>query len=129
MPLKVRALGEEVSIMRIGTRQLKLRGPRKRNKPLMVIKSKSVPSHTPYWLQAAVALADAAIEMRGRTLEEVVTNVINKCSGKQYLPDSVKAERKRARYVQADANVARLKKELERAEIKERMAMLPGVPA
>jgi len=112
MPIKIRALGEEVSIMRIGRRQLALRGPRKRDKPLIVIKSKSVPSRTEYWLEAAINFAKAAIEKRGRPLEEVIANVIEKCAGKKYVPDEVIEARKKARYKQADANVKRMEEEL-----------------
>ena len=122
MPIKVRALGEEVSIMRIGRRQLRLRGPRKRDKPLMVIKSKSVPSRTIYWLQAAINLAEAAREMRGHTLEEVVQNVIKKCAGKTYVPEDVKRARLEARWEQADENIRRMKEELEWKLHRKRMA-------
>ena len=112
MAIKVRALGEEVSLMRIGRRQLKVRGPRKRDKPLMVIKSKSVPSHTPYWLEAAIALAEAGISARGRSFEEVIATVIDRCAGRQYKPDEVRRMEKEARYRQADANLERMRREL-----------------
>ena len=107
-------MGEEVSIMRIGTRQLKLRGPRKRNKPLMVIKSKSVPSRTKHWLEVAIRFAKAAIEMRGAELEDVVENIINKCTGQGPLQRNpeIKERRKLARYKQADENVRRMMEEL-----------------
>ena len=113
MPIKVRALGEEVSIMRIGRRQLALRGPRKRDKPLLVIKTKSVPSRTVYWLEVALRFAEAAREMRGRPLEEVIANIIEKCSGKRALTKDIIEARKKARYKQADANIERMRKELE----------------
>jgi len=123
MPIKVRALGEEVSLMRIGRRQLALRGPRKKDKPLLVIKSKSVPSKTVYWLAQATRLALAAREKRGRPLEEVINNVINKCSG-PIVPEEVKEERKQARYTRADANIVHmameLKEKLEGLEPEER---------
>lgn len=112
MPVRVRAIGEELSLMRIGRRQLKVRGPRKKDKPLMVFKTKSVPSHTEYWLEAALTFAKAGREMRGRTFEEVIMNVIEKCSGQHYVPESVKRARKEARYKQADANIERLEREL-----------------
>ena len=112
MPIKVRALGEEVSLMRIGRRQLKVRGPRKRDKPLMVIKSKSVPSHTPYWLEAAIALSEAGISARGKSFEEVIATVIDRCAGRQHKPDEVRRMEKEARYRQADANLERMRREL-----------------
>lgn len=110
MPLNV--LGNEVSVMRIGKRQLALRGYRKKNKPLVVFKRKSVPTETPYILQAQLCLARSAIEMRGHTLEEVVANVINNCAGKQYKPDSVREQEKRMRYQQADAHVREMERKL-----------------
>ena len=112
MPVKVRALGERVSFMRIGRRQLKLRGPRKKDKPLIVIKTTSVPSHTPYWLEAAICFAEAGISARGKSLEEVVATVIERCSGKTYKPEEVKRMEREARYRQADANLERLRREL-----------------
>jgi hypothetical protein len=126
MPVQVRALGETVSLMRIGRRQLRLRGPRKRDKPLIVIKTKSVPSETPYSLDARIQLAEAAIAMRGKTLEEVVTNVIKECAGKTYKPETVKRAEKEAQYIKANANLERMRKkraELERIPIEEYLAM------
>jgi len=102
-----------VSFYRIGTRQLKLRGPRKRNKPTFVLKTKSVPSETIYSLNARLCLAEAAREMRGRTLEEVIANVIRKCAGKRYKPEDVKRAEKEARYARADANIERMRRKLE----------------
>ena len=101
-----------MSIMRIGKRQLKVRGPRKANKPLFVWKTTSIPSETPYSLQARLCLAEAAREMRGHSFEEVIANVISNCSGKQYKPDSVREAEKRARYEQADANIERMRRKL-----------------
>ena len=110
MPIEV--LGQEVSIMHIGKRQLALRNKAKNHKGLVVFKRKSVPSETKYILQAQLCLAKAAIEMRGHTLEEVVRNVVMKCSGKKYLPDSVVRERKQAQYMNADTHVAEMEKKL-----------------
>jgi len=118
MPVKIRAIGEEISFYRIGRRQLALRGPRKRDKPLMVLKTKSVPSPTVYSLDARIALAEAAIAMRGRTLEEVIANVIERCAGQQYKPDTVRDAERRARYARADANLERMRRERARVAIR-----------
>ena len=110
MPIEV--LGNEVSIMHIGRRQLKLRGPRKANKRLVVFKRKSVPSETKYSLQARICLSEAAMSARGGTLEDVVGAVINRCSGKKYKPESVIRAEKEAKYRQHEANLARMKEKL-----------------
>lgn len=71
-----------------------------------------VPSETKYSLPARIAIAEAAIEMRGRTFEEVVANVVTKCSGKEYKPEDVKRREKEARYRAADANLAKMRAKL-----------------
>ena len=111
MPVRIPYMGE-VSIMRIGTRQLKVRGPRKRNKPPFVFKTKSVPSETVYSLQARLALANAARAMRGHTFEEVIANVIDKCAGHTYKPPEAYEREREARYKRADANIERMTKKL-----------------
>ncbi|MHC1596689.1 MAG: hypothetical protein ACXQT3_00065 [Methermicoccaceae archaeon] len=112
MVVRVPFLGAEQSVMRIGTRQLKLRGPRKANKPLAVLKTKSVPSETRYSLQARLCLAEAATAMRGHPLEEVVANVIESCSGRRYKPDSAYEDERRAKQAQANANIERMRRKL-----------------
>ena len=106
MPIDI--FGTPVSVMRIGRRQAAQRGPNKANKPLMVLKRASIPSQTPYILAQQLKLAEAAIAMRGRTMEEVIANVRIRAVGATK-PDSVKDAEKRAQYAAADANVARMR--------------------
>ena len=114
MPINV--LGSDVSIARVGARQAAQRGPRKKSKPMVVFKNKSVPSPTKYILEQQVKLARAAIAMRGRTFEEVVANVRSSAGGATK-PESVWAEEKRQRYEDADRNVARMERDLGRGGV------------
>lgn len=68
-----------------------------------------VPSETRESLSARAALADAAIAMRGRSFEEVITNVIQQTAGRDHGGKAKAARLKQARYLLADANVARMK--------------------
>jgi len=110
MPISI--FGQECSIMRIGSRQLKLRGPKKVNKANFVIKRKSVPSHTKPWLQAAITFSEAAHSARGGTLEDVVLAVKNAMSGKDFGGREAAAKRRELRLAGYDASIATLKREL-----------------
>ena len=68
-----------------------------------------VPSLTKEALGARIALMEAAIEMRGRSFEEVVTNVIEKCSGKDHGGKAKREALKKARYAAADKRLAEYK--------------------
>lgn len=107
--MAINVLGSEVCIARVGARQAAQRGPSKRNKPLVVFKKKPVVNETPYNRAQWIKLAEAAIAMRGRTFEEVVANVRTRAVGAT-LPDSVREERKRARYADADAKLAAMRR-------------------
>jgi len=104
--------GQECSIMRIGSRQLNLRGPAKANKANFVIKSKSVPSHTKEWLGVAIAFAEAAHSARGGTLEDVVLAVKKGLSGKDFGGAAAAARRREMRLASYDGNIAKMKREL-----------------
>ena len=126
MPVNVPYLGK-ISFMRIGKRQLKFRGPRKRNKPLFVLKTTSIPSETPYILKQWIALAERAREVRGRTYEEVMEHILAPDSpiyGAKK-PASVKEAEIRARHARADANIERMKRKLEEFERAGMMRELP----
>ena len=113
MPVNVPYLGR-VSFMRIGKRQLKFRGPRKRNKPLFVLKTTSVPSETPYILEQWLALAERAVQARGKSYEEVMEHILAPDSpiyGKKK-PKEVEEAEKKMRYVRADANIERMREKL-----------------
>ena len=120
MPIDVPYLGK-VSFMRIGKRQLKYRGIRKRNKPLFVLKKTSIPSESPYILEQWVALARVATMARGKPYEEVMENYFlaetlpdgqpNPMYGEK-VPEEVKKKRKLKRYERADRNLKRMEERL-----------------
>lgn len=66
-----------------------------------------VPSETKASLKARIALAEAAIAMRGKSFEEVIANVVTKCSGQDYGGKAIQAAKKRARYVAANSWLAK----------------------
>ena len=111
MPISI--FGQECSIMRIGSRQLKLRGPKKANKANFVIKRKSVPSHTVPWLRAAIAFSEAAHSARGGTLEDVVLAVKKAMAGEDYGGAAEAKRRREIRLSGYDASIGSMKKELE----------------
>ncbi len=132
MPLRIQSVGERVSFYHIGTRQLRQRGPRKRNKPSMVMKQVSIPSETPYILGAQLCLSRAAVGMRGRSFEEVISNVVENCGGKRYLTAEEIERRRRAAFAKADANIRRMEEKHEALLARitpPRRAALPPAPA
>ena len=111
MPISI--FGQECSIMRIGSRQLKLRGPKKANKANFVIKRKSVPSHTVPWLRAAIAFSEAAHSARGGTLEDVVLAVKNAMGGKDFGGKEAATKRRELRLAGYEPSIATMRRELE----------------
>ena len=109
MPLEV--LGNKVSIMHKGARQLKYLNKFKhpsKAKRLVVFKRTSIPSPTPYIVQQWLRLAELATETRGMTYDEVMNHIyanIDRISG-PIKPARVKEMEKEARYKRADANIA-----------------------
>ena len=71
-----------------------------------------VPSETKESLPARIALARAAQEMYGHSFEEVVANVMAKCSGKDYGGKAKAARLREARHGAASANIARMEAKL-----------------
>jgi len=117
MPVNVPYLGR-VSFMRIGKRQLKFRGPRKRNKSLFVLKTTSIPSETKWILKQWIALAERAADARGKSYEEVMEHILAPDSpiyGKKK-PKEVEDAEKKMRYARADANIERMKEKLAKLE-------------
>ena len=126
MPLEV--LGNKVSIMHKGARQLKYLNKFKhpsKAKRLVVFKRTSIPSPTPYIVQQWLRLAELAAETRGMNYDEVMNHIyanIDKISG-DIVPDKVKKMRKEAQYARADANIKWMKKYLREAGKGEELAM------
>jgi len=115
MPIEV--LGNKVSIMHKGARQLKyvntMKNPQKA-KRLVVFKRTSIPSPTPYIVQQWLRLAELARETRGMTYDEVMHHIydnIDRISG-PIKPEEVKRKEKAARYKKADANIEWMKEYL-----------------
>lgn len=100
-----------ISFMRIGKRQLRQRGPRKRNKPFFVLKTTSIPSETPYILEQWYKFGKAAISARGGTMEDVIAAVRRGATGPTK-PEAVKKAEREARWAAADANMARIEEKL-----------------
>ena len=71
-----------------------------------------VPSETKESLPARIALAEAAHEMFGRSFEEVIANVIRKCSGKDYGGKAKREKLRAAKHDAARANIERMKAKL-----------------
>lgn len=110
---------DQNSLMRIGTRQLALRGARKSGKPTMVIKRISRPSHTERWLAHAIHFAEVghSIAGQGYTLEEVVARVAEgarESDGFKAETQRVQTARRQGKYAMADNNIASMKSELAR---------------
>lgn len=111
---------DQNSLMRIGTRQLNLRGPRKAAKPTMVIKRISRPSHTEQWLAHAVHFAQAGANTRGMSLEEVVAYMAQNAGESDSFKartQQIQENRKRGRYAMADNNIAALQAELNKKQV------------
>lgn len=71
-----------------------------------------VPSETKESLMSRLALARAAHEMYGRSFEEVISNVIEKCSGKDYGGAAKKQAIREARHAAAAGNISRMEAKL-----------------
>lgn len=126
MPLEV--LGNSVSIMHKGARQLKylnkFKHPNKA-KRLVVFKRTSIPSPTPYIVQQWLRLAELARETRGMTYDEVMNYIyanIDRISG-PIKPESVRRREKEARYKRADEHIEWMKEYLRRAGKGEELGM------
>jgi len=117
MPLEV--LGNKVSIMHKGARQLKYLNKFKhpsKAKRLIVFKTTSIPSPTPYIVQQWHRLATLAVETRGMNYDEVMNHIyanIDRISG-DIVPDNVRRMRKEAQYARADANIRWMEEYLRR---------------
>ena len=115
MPIEV--LGNKVSIMHKGAKQLKyvnkMKHPNKA-KRLFVFKSTSIPSPTKYIVQQWLRLSELARETRGMSYDEVMTHIlsnVDKISG-LIKPMEVREAEKKARYARADANIKWMKEYL-----------------
>lgn len=114
--MAVIGLGDKLVLMQGFARQKAIARDPKKKARAFAFRRYVVPSETKEALRARLALAEAAIEMRGKTFEEVIANVVRKCSGKDYGGKAKREALKRARYAQADANVARMRAKLGGAE-------------
>lgn len=74
-------IGQEISIMRIGRRQLNARSAANKNKSTTRIKAKSIPSMTPYIATVWAAFGRAANNAFGKSMEEVNMSVAQALSG------------------------------------------------
>ncbi len=108
---------DQNSLMRIGTRQLALRGAGKAGKPTMVIKRISRPSHTERWLAHAIHFAEVghSIAGQGFSLEEVVARVAEGARETEGFKDETKriqAVKRQGKYAMADNNISAMKSQL-----------------
>lgn len=110
--MAVIGLGERLVIMQGFARQKAVARDPKKKARVIHYRRYVVPSETKYSLQARIALAEAAISARGKSFEEVIATVVERCSGKTYKPADVREAEKRARYLAADANLKRMKEKL-----------------
>lgn len=110
--MAVIGIGERLVLMQGFARQKKVaRNPKKKSRVLHY-RRYVVPSETKEALQARLALAKAAYEMYGKSFEEVVANVIKKCSGKDYGGKAKKEAMREARHAAAKANIERMEEKL-----------------
>lgn len=110
--MAVIGIGDRLVLMQGFARQKKIaRDPRKKARSI-AWRRYVVPSETLEALQARLALAKAAYEAYGKSFEEVIANVIEKCSGHDY-GGRIKRERLReARHAAATANIKRMEEKL-----------------
>jgi len=80
-----------------------------RKKPFY-LKKAPVTVWTPPATKARIALAEAGIGARGRSIHEVWAAVVSACGGKDHGGAAAADSRKRMRYAQGDASVARMRK-------------------
>lgn len=74
-------IGDEISIMHIGSRQIAARSAAHKNRRNVVMKKKSIPSMTPYIAAVWAAFAEAASSAYGGTMEEVNNAVARNVTG------------------------------------------------
>ncbi len=74
-------LGDEISIMHIGSRQIAARSAAHKNRRNVVMKKKSIPSMTPYIAAVWAAFGEAAQSAFGGTMEEVNNAVARNVTG------------------------------------------------
>lgn len=80
--MSLNILGEEMSLMRIGKRQLAARVTMKaKQKPTVVIKKKSIPTETPFIAEVWAKFGRAAHSAFGKSMEEVNMAVAQAVSG------------------------------------------------
>lgn len=111
--MAVIGLGERLVLMQGFARQKAVARDPKKKARVIHYRRYVVPSETKESLQARIALAEAAISARGKSFEEVVATVVERCSGKDYGGQAKKEALKKARYAAADANLARMRAKLQ----------------
>jgi len=126
--MAVIGIGERLVLMQGFARQKKVaRDPKKKARSI-AWRRYVVPSETAESLQARLALARAAYEAYGKSFEEVIANVIEKCSGKDYGGKLKKERMREARHAAAAANIRRMEEKLrELAGMRARPEVLAGI--
>lgn len=102
--------GDQLSIMHIGARQIAARSAAHKNKPVVILKKKSIPSMTPYIAAVWAAFAEAASSAYGGTMEEVNNAVARNVSGLDTGARHAHEERRNFRHtVRTPANIQRFR--------------------
>lgn len=105
-------IGGSIVLMQGFARQKKMATDPKKKARTFAFRRYVVPSETKESLPARIALAKAAQEMYGRSFEEVIANVIAKCSGKDYGGKAKKMAIREAKHLAATANIRRMEEKL-----------------
>lgn len=117
-------IGQEISIMRIGQRQLNARSAANRNKPVTRIKAKSIPSMTPYIAEVWATFGRAASSAYGKSMEEVNMAVAAAMSGMNTGASAAHQRRREFRHnTVTPANIRRFE---EAARGIKGLALVPG---
>lgn len=105
-------LGQEISVMQIGARQLAARSAKNKGKKTTVIKGKSIPTMTPFIAEVWARFAESASSAYGGTMEDVNRAVARGVAGLDTGASLYKEEVRRIRHEQiTPANIRKFREE------------------